>query len=185
MLRKQFTLKNVLIFSSGFICGLLVLVLLGSAAYNAYLYTAKIRYKSAQYLKSILAMQAGNPIKALVYQQNVVDTYNSNAFAILLNDEDRFNFDNAMSSFVLREIIKSSMKSASTKGVRALEGLERGRLAFLLDSIGMKSYADEEWKRAMELIGYPTEKEDAFKETIHKMVNNEKSLHLNRDKATD
>ena len=172
MLRKQLTLKNVLIFSFGFICGLLALVLLSSVAYDSYLYTMKSHYRYEQEMKSIQAMQAGNTIKALVYQQNVVDTYNSNAFALLLNDGDRFNFDNAIRSFVMEAMTKSLEPAYGTKGARFMEGLARGRLAFLFDSLDMKSYADEEWKRAIELTGH-FKKEDAFKELIHESLNTE------------
>ena len=114
-------------------------------------------------------MHTGNTIKALVYQQNIADTYHSDSLALLLDDSDRFNVEQALKSFILKRIIESAY---SEKAERSIEGIDRGKLAFLLDSVGMKSHADEEWKRAIELTGY-RDTEDAFKKLISRMINDD------------
>jgi len=50
MLRKQFAF-NVLIFSFGFICGAITLMVIGSIAYDSYLYGMKAQFRGEQTLK--------------------------------------------------------------------------------------------------------------------------------------
>ena len=147
------------------------MIVIGSIAYDSYLYVMKTHFRGYQTIKSIQSMHDGNTIRAIACQQNIVDTYNSNYFALLINDREKFNLEQALNSFIVKRVIESTY---SEKGERSSEAIDRGRLAFLLDSIGMKSYADEEWKRATELIGYSNK--DAFKEMISRIINNDLSV---------
>jgi len=59
------------------------------------------------------------------------------------------------------------------RGEKIAEGLDRGKLAAALESLGQKKAADNQWQRAQVLIHRKTMKET--KEAIYSMLEHEKS----------
>jgi hypothetical protein len=165
MTRKQ-VFSSVLVFTIGFLSGLILLTLLSSAACKAYLADMQLQFRADQSIKAIQAIRDGDTVKALVSQQNVVDTFNPESYAFLNDNAVSLNFWSAIQLYLLEEIKESTY---SPQGNRLFEGLEHGKLAYVLDNLGMKLKADEEWIRAVELAGY-SNKKDAFKMLISQMI---------------
>lgn len=169
MSRKQIV-SSILVFILGFSCSLILLVFLSSTVYKSHLEDLQIQFRAEQNIKAMKATKAGDNAKAFVCRQNVVDTYNLDGFLDV--EEARFNLWSAVQLYILEKIKDSTH---DPQGERLAEGLERGKLAYTLDTLGMKSKAEEEWLRAAEVTGY-SQKPDALKQLISQMIETETSV---------
>jgi len=168
MSRKQI-ISFILIFILGFVCSLMLLFFLSSTAYKSHLNDLQVQFRADQTIKAMKATKAGDNAKAFVYRQNVVDTYSLDGF--LNVEKTSFNLWSVIQLYILEKIKDSTY---TPQGEQLSEGLERGKLAYTLDALGMKSKAEKEWLHAAEIAGY-SQKQDALKRLISQMIETETS----------
>ncbi len=168
MSKKQIV-PTILIFSLGFVCSLMLLFFLSSTAYKSHLEDLQIQFRAEQTIKAMQATRAGDNAKSFVYRQNVVDTYSPDGFFYV--EKTSLNLWSVIQFYILEKIKDSTY---NPQGEQLAEGLERGKLAYTLDALGMKSKAEEEWIRAAEIAGY-AQKPEAFKKLISQMIKTENS----------
>ncbi len=170
MSRKQIA-SSVLIFILGFVSCLIVLSCLNAEVHDSYLNNLRMQFRADQSIQAITATKNEDSLKTLVYRQNVVNTFGEESFDFFRSESSENGFWSSFQLFILKNVNDSTHNS---KGEWISEGLERGKLAFSLDALGMKSRADEEWLLASKLAGY-ADKQNDFKKLISRMINSEVS----------
>lgn len=94
----------------------------------------------------------GDRLRSLVHRWNAVDARAEDGFRIFRASpalDDGFFFPFALLS--LKQMVLRA--DESHRGTRVGEGVERGKLAFALEAIGSPGLADEQWRRAQDLLG--------------------------------
>ena len=160
----------MLVFVLGFVCSFILINYLSFIVYKLHLSDLQIQFRFEQRQRAVEAIRAGDSVKALVHRQNIVDTYQPESNVFQYEGGGFFDFLSVVQLYIL-EKIKNSIYSP--KGERRDEGLERGKLAYQLEMLDLKLKAEEEWVRAVELVGYP-QTMDEFKKFITELIEIEK-----------
>jgi hypothetical protein len=125
-----------------------------------------------QELLAARTARQGDRLRSLVHRWNVVDARSEDGFRIFRASppfDDGFFFPFALLS--LKEMVLRA--DESRRGSRVGEGLERGKLALALEAIGSPGLADEQWRRAQDLLGRHSL--DEVRRTIEKVIDVENS----------
>ena len=105
----------------------------------------------------------GDQLHSMVYRWNAVDASSEEGFRIFRADPEIDNgFFLPFMLLGLRYII--APVDPSGRGARVSEGLERGKLARALERIGASTAAEEQWRRAQDLLRRRTLEE------VHRVV---------------
>jgi hypothetical protein len=95
----------------------------------------------------------GDRLRSLVHRWNAVDASSQDGFRIFRPSSERDDdFFDSFRLLGLKHLVLPSGDEARRAASRN-EGLERGRLALALEAIGSPVLADEQWRRAKDLLG--------------------------------
>jgi hypothetical protein len=156
---------------AGFLCGFVAygLVVVNSSPY--YLENLRINFRANQQLLSIKSTNNDDMVSMLVHRQNVVDSYSNETISIFETKLSGFDFWLPFQLLALNSVTDSMV---DTKSGTISEGLERGKLAYTMDLIGLQDHAEKEWDLASKLAGYSSKPEE-FKRLIKKLIETELS----------
>ncbi len=138
------------IFTGGIIVGAIIMNLIYMSVRPAYRETIRIDLKTEQEFLASRAARQGNKVRALVHRWNVVDTEANNGFCIF-NKERNNEMDSSFFFPFYMLVLKTMMHSEvdkHEKGARISEGIDRGRVALSLESLGAREEADKQWEIA-------------------------------------
>jgi hypothetical protein len=136
------------IFISGLIIGAILMNFLYMYVLPVYRDTIRINFQSEQEFLSSRAFRQGKIVRALVHRWNVVDSEADDgirAFNKKRNKDIDESFLFPLQMLELKSFTQSK-DGAQEKGARIAEGIDRGRLALLLESIGSQDEADKQWE---------------------------------------
>lgn len=173
---KKKIASSALIFFFGFFSGLFVLNYIYVEVHSSYLNNLRMQFRANQIISAITATKNKDAVNMLVHRQNVVDTYKNNNFDLFSSESSEYGFWSPFQLLILKNLSGSSDYAS---GEQIAEGLERGKLAYSLDTLGMNKKAEEEWALASELAGY-VNKQDKFKELISRIIISEISSVENK-----
>jgi hypothetical protein len=173
------------IFICGIIVGAILLNLLDMYLRPTYREIIRIDLKVEQEFLASRAMREGDKVRALAHRWNVVDAEAKDGFRAFRKEQNK-KIDSLFSYPFYMLIMNAMMHDKEgnlEKGARVGEGIDRGRLASALESIGANAEADKQWERARILICEKKSIEDT-KKLIHKLQEDDNTeLHLQAEKA--
>jgi len=128
--------------------GILFLDMRTRATYRAVLQS---KFLAEQEALARRTARQGDRLRSLVHRWNVVDASSEDGFRIFRADPE---IDDGFFLPVILLGLKHITASVdeSGRGARVSEGLERGRLAAALEGVGAPTTADEQWRRAQDLL---------------------------------
>ena len=138
-------------FALGFLLGAIGLNILNIYTSDTYLNLLRSKFRAEQQSIAIDAANNHNNISMLVSQYNVVNTFSDKNSTVFNRVSSGYDFWLPFHLIVLKQIVAPI---GSSKGEKTAEGIERGKLAYTLELAGMPQSAEQEWKKAIELIGY-------------------------------
>jgi hypothetical protein len=164
------------IFMLGLIIGGVLMNLLHMYVRSTYRETIRIDLNTEQKFLAGRAAREGDKLRALSHQWNVVDTEAKDGFRAFQKERNKeidssFFFPFVM--VVLDEMVRP-IGGMQGKSARISEGIERGKLALYLESIGKNQEGEKQWEMARAL----TNKKST--EDIRKLI-----LKLREQETTD
>jgi hypothetical protein len=136
------------IFSGGIIFGAIIMNLLCMYVRPIYRETIRIDFKIEQEFLSSRTARQGNKVRALVHRWNVIDAEAKDGFKAFSKERNK-DIDSSFFfpfQMLALKILMYPKDGNQEKGARIAEGIDRGRLAIFLESIGDKKEADKQWE---------------------------------------
>ncbi len=136
------------IFIGGLIVGAGLMNLLHMYVRSTYRETIRIDLNTEQKFMAGRAARQGDKLRALSHQWNVVDTEAKDGFRAFQkerNEEIDSSFFFPFYMVVLNAMVHPK-EGMQEKGARISEGIERGKLALSLESVGANQEAEKQWE---------------------------------------
>lgn len=133
----------------------------------------KNHLKTEQEFLAMRATRNNKLLDATLHRWAVVNAEADDGFQVF--QPHGIDLDGAPYSYLYVMYVLKWMSSGENikRGEKIAEGLDRGKLAAALESVGQKKEADDQWQRAQMLMHRKTLKE--MKEAIYSMLEHEKS----------
>ena len=138
------------IFIGGLIVGAVLMNLLHMYVRPAYRETIRIDLKQEQEFLAGKATRQGDNLRAVTHRWNVVDTDATEGFRAFRKKRNKdidSSFFFPFYMIVINELVHPR-EGMEEKGSRISEGVDRGRLALSLESVGARDEADRQWEMA-------------------------------------
>jgi hypothetical protein len=136
------------IFISGLLIGAILMNFFYMYVIPVYRETIRINFKTEQEFLSSRAFRQGEIVRALVHRWNVVNSEADDGFRAFNKKRNKDIDESFLFPFQMLAL-KSLMQTkdgVQEKGARIAEGIDRGRLALSLESIGAQKEADKQWE---------------------------------------
>ncbi len=129
--------------------------------------------KTEQEFSAMRAARENKRLDAAFHRWAVVNAESDDGFQVF--QPHSLDLDGTPYSYLYVMYVLKWMSSGENikRGEMIAQGLDRGKLAAALESLGQKKEADDQWQRAQALMHRKTLKET--KEAIYSMLENEKS----------
>lgn len=173
------------IFLAGIIIGATLMNLLHMFVRPVFRRTMQTELKVEQEFLASRAVRNDDNLQAVLHRWNVVDASSPEGFRVFR--KDKCNHDIISSFFFPFYLFPLNMMTASQekkieRGGKIVEGIDRGKLAAALESIGQKKEADRQWETATSLTGRKSIEET--KKLVFSLLEQENSdLYLEAEKA--
>ena len=172
------------IFVGGIIIGAVLMNLLHMYVRSTYRETIRINLKTEQEFLSVRAARRGDNLRALSHRWNVVDAEARDGFRAFRKERNKDIDSSFLFPFhmlVLRAI-QSPMKGKQEEVDKFIEGMDRGKLATALESLGERQEAAKQWDIAR-LLTRQKSIEDTRRRVLGWMESEKTDLHLQAEKA--
>ena len=172
------------IFVGGIIIGAVLMNLLHMYVRSTYRETIRINLKTEQEFLSVRAARRGDNLRALSHRWNVVDAEARDGFRAFRKERNKDIDSSFLFPFhmlVLRAI-QSPMKGKQEEVDKFIEGMDRGKLATALESLGEREEAAKQWDIAR-LLTRQKSIEDTRRRVLGWMESEKTDLHLQAEKA--
>jgi hypothetical protein len=184
---KQGTIKALKIcgiFIGGIIVGAILMNLLDMYVRPAYREVIRIDLKTEQEFLASRAIRQGDKVRALSHRWNVVDAESKDGFRAFRKErnsdiDSEFLFPFGM--IVLKAMMHYKEDNLK-KGAQIVEGINRGKLAHALESIGAREEAYKQWEMARILTNKKSI-EDTRKFILKLQEQDNTDLHRQAEKA--
>lgn len=172
------------IFLAGIIIGAALMNLLHMFVRPVFRQTMQTELKVEQEFLASRAIRNDDKLQAVLHRWNVVDASSPEGFRVFR--KDKCNHDIVSSFFFPFYLFPLKMTASEEKkferGGKIVEGIDRGKLAVALESIGQKKEADIQWEAATSLTGRKSIEET--KKLVFSLLEQEKSdLYLETETA--
>ena len=172
------------IFVGGIIIGAVLMNLLHMYVRSTYRETIRINLKTEQEFLSVRAARRGDNLRALSHRWNVVDAEARDGFRAFRKERNKDIDSSFLFPFhmlVLRAI-QSPMKGKQEEVDKFIEGMDRGKLATALESLGEREEAAKQWDIAR-LLAKQKSVEDVRSRVLGSLEGEKTDLHLQAEKA--
>jgi hypothetical protein len=172
------------IFVGGIIIGAVLMNLLHMYVRSTYRETIRIDLKTEQEFLAGRAARQGDNLRALSHRWNVVDAEARDGFRAFRKERNKdidSSFFFPFYVFVLKAI-KPQMRGKQKEVDMFIEGMDRGKLAVALESIGEKEEAAKQWDIAR-LLTRQKSIEDIRRRVLGWLEGEKTDLHLQAEKA--
>jgi tetratricopeptide (TPR) repeat protein len=146
-------MKKVLFITSlialGFVLGVLIMGYLSKRASSTFLEIIKLNYITEQEVHAVRAKFNGDLDQAALYYKNIISAQDPPGLR---------SFDPYLSSWdfafpFAAPILRKMQEVAPRRGGEALYGITHGKLAYVLEKMGKKEEAEQQYLMALEMIG--------------------------------
>ena len=171
-------------FVGGIIIGAVLMNLLHMHVRSTYRETIRIDLKTEQEFLAGRATRQGHNLRALSHRWNVVDAEANDGFRAFRKERNRdidSSFFFPFHMFILKAM-KSPMRGKQKEVDRFIEGMDRGKLATALESLGEKEEAVKQWDIAR-LLAKQKSVEDVRSRVLGSLEGEKTDLHLQAEKA--
>lgn len=129
--------------------------------------------KTEQEFLAQRAVRENRHLEAAFHRWVVVNSASEDGFRVFRQNNEELDANPYL--YPLTMLVLKSMASGTTieMGRKIAEGIDRGKLAAALETLGRKREAQKQWRQAQLLTHYPTIK--ATKDCIHKLLEQEKT----------
>ncbi len=134
---------------AGFTIGVIFMGLLSMKSSNIYMETARINYSTEQEALAVRAQKDGDFNKSLVHYSNLV--YATSSPGIRFFETRKWSFLFPFASIFIQAIGHNI--DTSKIGQERIEGINRGKLAIILEALERKNEAEEQYHIAANLLG--------------------------------
>jgi hypothetical protein len=136
------------IFISGLLIGAILMNFLYMYVLSVYRDTIRINFKTEQEFLSSREFRQGEIVRALVHRWNVVNSEADDGFRAFNRKRNKDIDESFLFPFQMLALksIMQTKDGVQEKGARIAEGIDRGRLALSLESIGAQKEADKQWE---------------------------------------
>jgi hypothetical protein len=172
--RIKSTLKYAGVFLLGLLVGAFLLETLEIYLRPSYRdLIVRVHLKTEQDFLAARATRENRLVEAAFHRWAVVNSESEKGFRVFRRNNAELD-DNPY-LYPLGMLVLKSMASGTNieRGQRISEGIDRGKLAVALESLGRTKEAEEQWRQAQELNRYTTLK--ATKDLIYKLLEQEKT----------
>ena len=172
------------IFLGGIIIGGVLMNLLHMYVRPTYRAMIRTDLKTEQEYLAGRAARQHNSFRAASHRWNVVDSSSEDGFRAFRRERHKDNDSSFFFPFymVVLKAIASPMEKSKKDPSRIIEGIDRGKLAVALESIGEKEEAAEQWEIARILTSQ--ESVENVRRLVLRSLEYEKTdLHLQAEKA--
>lgn len=139
-------------------------------------------FKSEQEFLASRAARANRPVEAAFHRWAVVNAESADGFGVFRKIGDDLDSMPYMYPFSMLVLKWMSSGENIKRGEKIVEGLDRGKLAASLESLGRKEEADEQWQRAQQLMQRKTV--EATKASVNALLKSENEpLHKKAEDA--
>jgi len=168
----------------GIIVGAILMNLLDMYVRPAYREMIRIDLKTEQEFLASRAIRQGDKVRALAHRWNVVDAEAKDGFRAFRKErnsdiDSEFLFPFGM---IVLKAMMYDKEGYLKKGAQIVEGIDRGRLALSLESIGAREEADRQWEMARILINRKSI-EDTRKLILNLHASDNTELYRQAEKA--
>lgn len=136
----------------GFVLGVLIMGLLSQKASKTYLEIVNVKYEIQQEKLASRAKKDGDLERALIHYTNLVDATSSPGRAFFNFDETTWTWGFPFAALFLHKISEGTDSQGIARARN--EGVNRGKLAAILEALGREKEASEQYKKAAALIGF-------------------------------
>lgn len=172
--RLKSSLKNAAIFFFGLIVGAFLLESLEIHLRPSYRHLIiRTHLKTEQEFLAQRAARENRPLEAAFHRWVVVKAESDEGFRVFRRTNAEL--DTSPYLYPLSMLVLKSMASGTNiaRGTEISEGIDRGKLAAALETMGRKKEAEEQWRQAQLLTRYSTMK--ATKDFVYKLLEQEKT----------
>ncbi len=172
--RLKSALKYTGIFSLGLIMGSFLLESIEIHLRPSYRdLIIRTNIKTEQEFLASRAARENQPLEAAFHRWAVVNTESEEGFRALRRDNTEL--DDRSYLYPLSMLVLKSMSSGTNieRGNEIAEGIDRGKLAVALETLGRQNEAEEQWRQAQLLTRYMTMK--GTKDLVYKLLEQEKT----------
>ncbi len=171
-------------FVGGIIIGAALMNLLHMYVRSTYRETIRIDLRTEQEYLSARAARRGDNLRALTHRWNVVDAGARDGFRAFRKEQNKeidssFFFPVHM---LILKAMKSPMRGKQKEVDRFIEGMDRGKLATVLESLGEKEEAAKQWD-IVRLLTRQNSIEDIRRRVLGWLEVENTHLHLEAEKA--
>ena len=151
---------------------------------SVYRETTRIDLKTEQEFLASRAVRHGDKLRAASHRWNVVDSEADDGFRAFRRERHKDDDSSFLFPFyrVVLKAMTSPMEESKIKPNRIIEGIDRGKLAIALESIGEKEQAAKQWEIAR-LLTRQKSIEDIRRLVISSLEQEKTDLHLQAEKA--
>jgi hypothetical protein len=177
-------LKMSGIFVGGIIIGGVLMNLLHMHIRPVYRDTIRIDLKTEQEFLASRAARYGDKLRAASHRWNVVDLEADDGFHAFREERNKDDDSSLLFPFNMLVLkgIASQMGEGKKKIEKVIEGVDRGKLAVALESIGEKEKADKQWEIAR-VLTIQKSLEDIRRLVLRNLEHEKTDLYLQAEKA--
>jgi hypothetical protein len=185
MKRQVFKILKISgMFVGGIIIGAILMNLLHMHVRSTYRETIRVDLKTEQEFLAGRAARQGNNLRALSHRWNVVDAEARDGFRAFRKERNKdidSSFFFPFHMLVLRAI-QSPMRGKQEEVDKFIEGMDRGKLATALESLGERQEASKQWDIAR-LLTRQKSIEDTRRRVLGWMGSEKTDQHLHAERA--
>ncbi len=136
---------------AGMITGVILMGLLSMKASKIYLESIRIDYLTEQELLAVRAQKDGDSNQALIHYSNLVYATSPSGIRFFETMQSKWSFSFPFAAIIVEEIGRDA--GASKLSRAGIEGVNRGKLGIILEALGRKNEAEEQYQIAAKLMG--------------------------------
>jgi hypothetical protein len=170
-------LKSVLKYTTVFLIGLLVgaflLESLELYVRPTYRHLIRIYLKTEQEFLASRKARDNKLVESAFHRWVVVNAESDDGFRVFRDTDNDIGEKSYLYPFQLLGLKWMSSQDNIEKGKKIAEGIDRGKLAFALETLGQKKEAENQWQQSHRLTHHATMK--ATKDFVYSLLEQEKS----------
>jgi len=170
-------LKYIVVFFLGLLMGAFLLETLEIYLRPSYRnLIIRTHLKSEQEFLASRTARENRPLESAFHRWTVVNAESEDGFRVFRHNNAELDDSPYLYPFSML-VLKSMASEINIEGKKIAEGIDRGKLAVALETLGRQNEAEEQWRQAQLLIRHTTLK--ATKDLVYKLLEQEKSdIHL-------
>lgn len=150
-MKKKFWSLGALFFT-GVVTGIFCYNIMFYNTINHFLRVIKTDILLEQRGLAIEALNTEDTVRSVIHQYNVVKLSSDEEFEVLRGNNGEFTFFFPF-ELTINKVVLWIKDFDTTKAEKKIEGIKRGKLAYMYDIAGLETSAENEWEKAMLLYG--------------------------------